>query len=81
MNSNEARLVLQATYRLLDNGNGLTPADTVCAALGKPPGDPHTTGVLASLYEDGYIGGWTTDQNSAPMLIKGTKTGRREVGG
>lgn len=81
MNWDEARPVLEATYRLMDGDEEGTSAQAVLAALGKPPGDARTERILARLFEAGYIDGLTTDQSHAPIFINPTEKGLQQVAG
>lgn len=82
MNWEEARPVLEAAYRLMDEDdeNGTSP-EAVSVALGKPPGDARTERILAQLYEIGYIAGLRVEDSAAPFRITPTEKGLQQVAG
>jgi hypothetical protein len=82
MKWDEARPILEAAYRLMDEDDEEgTSAEAVVAILGRSPGDARTTRILARLYEVGYITGPTIDDSPVPISINPTEKGLQEVAG
>lgn len=60
---------------------GGSSQENVCAALGKPNGDPTTIRALELLNNGGYIGGTTIENSPAPVFIEATPKGLERASG
>jgi hypothetical protein len=83
MNWDEAKPVLQAAYRLMDEDDDeSTTPEAIADALGKPPDDARVRRILGRLYQADYVGGLVGfGENPAPSPVHPTEKGLQQVAG